>query len=138
MNIGLNRKTPNYNAYWGDFCNLSQETSWFPVHMNRDRYQIILKFLHFADNTLLPDRNDLGFKLFNVQELIKNFNANFKYFNHPTLNVSIAESVIGFKRKTLHIRQFMPNKRHARFCIKLWCLSDSANGYLCQFENTLE
>ncbi|XP_055864561.1 piggyBac transposable element-derived protein 4-like [Biomphalaria glabrata] len=28
----------------------------------------------------------------------------------------------------------MPNKRHARFGIKMWCLSDSANGYLCQFE----
>ncbi|KAK0069744.1 piggyBac transposable element-derived protein 4 [Biomphalaria pfeifferi] len=132
MNMGLNKK-PNYNAYW-DSCNLSQETPWFPVHMNRDRYQIILKFLHFPDNMLLPDRNDIGFKLFKVQELIKHFNAKFKYFYHPTQNVSIDESMIGFKGKTPHIRQFMPNKRHARFGIKMWCLSDSANGYLCQFE----
>ncbi|KAK0053275.1 piggyBac transposable element-derived protein 4 [Biomphalaria pfeifferi] len=92
---------------------------------------------------LLPDRNDIGFKLFKVQELIKHFkvqelikhfNAKFKYFYHPTQNVSIDESMIGFKGKNPHIRQFMPNKRHARFGIKMWCLSDSANGYLCQFE----
>ncbi|KAK0042849.1 piggyBac transposable element-derived protein 4 [Biomphalaria pfeifferi] len=132
MNMGLNKK-PNYNAY-RDSCYLSQETPWFPVHMNRDCYQIILKFLHFADNMLLPDRNDIGFKLFKVQELIKHFNAKFKYFYHPTQNVSIDESMIGFKGKTPHIRQFMANKRHARFGIKMWCLSDSANGYLCQFE----
>ncbi|KAK0039718.1 piggyBac transposable element-derived protein 4 [Biomphalaria pfeifferi] len=132
MNMGLNKK-PNYNAYW-DSCNLSQETPWFPVHMNRDRYQIILKFLQFADNMLLLDRNDVGFKLFKVQELITHFNAKFKYFYHPTQNVSIDESMIGFKGKTPHIRQFMPNKRHARFGIKMWCLSDSANSYLCQFQ----
>ncbi|KAK0063074.1 piggyBac transposable element-derived protein 4 [Biomphalaria pfeifferi] len=42
--------------------------------------------------------------------------------------------MIGFKGKNPHIRQFMPNKRHARCGIKMWCLSDSANGYLCQFE----
>uniref|UniRef100_A0A2C9LJX2 PiggyBac transposable element-derived protein domain-containing protein n=1 Tax=Biomphalaria glabrata TaxID=6526 RepID=A0A2C9LJX2_BIOGL len=42
--------------------------------------------------------------------------------------------MIRFKGKNPHIPQFMPNKRHARFGIKIWCLSNSANGYLCQFE----
>ena len=132
LNMGLNKK-PNYNAYW-DSCHLSQATPWFPTHINRDRYQIILKFLHFADNTRMPDRDDPGFKLYKVQKLINHFNLKFKFQYHPGQNISIDESMIGFKGKTPHIRQFMPNKRHSRFGIKMWCLSDSTNGYLSQFE----
>nr|XP_047144711.1 piggyBac transposable element-derived protein 4-like [Hydra vulgaris] len=44
------------------------------------------------------------------------------------------ESMIGYKGKTPHLRQYMPNKRHSRFGIKLWCVSDSTNGYLSKFE----
>nr|XP_047132650.1 piggyBac transposable element-derived protein 4-like [Hydra vulgaris] len=48
------------------------------------------------------------------------------HFNH--------KSMVGYKGKTPHLRQYMPNKRHSRFGIKLWCVSDITNGYLCQFE----
>ncbi|XP_059149376.1 piggyBac transposable element-derived protein 4-like [Physella acuta] len=132
LNMGLNQK-PNYNAYW-DTCHHSQETPWFPAHFNRDRFQIILKFLHFADNSQMPERDEPDYKLYKIKEIVDYFNQKCIYHYHPFQNISIDESMIGFKGRTPYLRQYMPNKRHLRFGIKLWCLSDSSNGYLCQFE----
>ena len=42
--------------------------------------------------------------------------------------------MVGYKGKTPHLRQYMPNKCHSGFEIKIWCVSDSTNGYLRQFE----
>lgn len=42
--------------------------------------------------------------------------------------------MIGYKGKTPLLRQFMPNKHHARFGIKVWCLCDAVSGYTCTFE----
>ena len=42
--------------------------------------------------------------------------------------------MVGFKGKLPHLRQFMPNKRHARFGVKVWCLCDSSTGYMYSFE----
>lgn len=42
--------------------------------------------------------------------------------------------MIGYKGKTPHLRQYMPQKHHARFGIKVWCLCDYKTGYTCTFE----
>ncbi|KAI8509504.1 hypothetical protein Bbelb_133520 [Branchiostoma belcheri] len=97
-------------------------------------FQLLLKFLHFADNTNIPQPQDPNYQLYKVQLLIEHFQHKFLQYYYPHQNISINESMVGYKRKLPNIRQFMPNKRHSRFGMKLWCLSDSTNGYLYHFK----
>ena len=52
----------------------------------------------------------------------------------PHKDISIDESMVGYRRKTPHLRQYMPNKHHARFGIKLWCVCDATSHYTKYFE----
>jgi len=132
MNMGLIRKA-TVSSYW-DSAHLSQRTPWFNEHFSRDRFQLLMKFLHFNDNAVQPPPGDPAHKLHKIQPLIDHFNAAFLDHYHPGINISIDESMVGFKGKTPHLRQYMPLKRHARFGIKLWCVCDSQNGYTSFFE----
>ncbi|GFO32048.1 PiggyBac transposable element-derived protein 4 [Plakobranchus ocellatus] len=49
-------------------------------------------------------------------------------------DISVDESMVGFRGKTPHLRQYMPLKHHARFGIKLWCVCDSNLNYTVNFE----
>ena len=61
LNMGLIRK-PSINSYW-DSTHDSQHTPWFIEHFNRDRFQLLLKFMHFANNERMPPAEDPNFKL---------------------------------------------------------------------------
>lgn len=128
INMGLIRKV-TLESYW-DSTNPSQHTPYFIDHFNRDRFLLILKFLHFANNEDYDEQN----KIFKVQVVMEHFNRLFQRHYHPHQNISIDESMIGYKGKTPHLRQYMPNKHHARFGIKLWCLCDSTSAYTYTFE----
>ena len=95
------------------------------------RYQIISKFLHFADNSLYdaedPDRD----RLYKVRPLINHFNDTFKELYSPSKRISIDEQLLLHKGK-LHFKQYIPNKR-ARFGIKFFSLCDET-GYLFSTE----
>ena len=132
FNIGLNKKA-NIKAYW-DVTNSSQATPWFPQHFSRDRVFLLLKFLHFSDSANQPEPNHPDHKLYKIKNLIEHFNRVAQDTFHPYETYSIDESMIGYKGKTPHLRQFMPNKRHARFGVKLWCLCDTLTGYTAFFE----
>ena len=56
LNMGLIQK-PNLSAYW-DSSHPSQHTPFFIEHFSRDRFQLLLKFLHFADSTAMPEIDD--------------------------------------------------------------------------------
>ena len=47
LNMGFIKKT-NYRAYWNTH-NPSQYTPWFLEHFSRERFELMLKFLHFSD-----------------------------------------------------------------------------------------
>ncbi|XP_065665588.1 piggyBac transposable element-derived protein 4-like [Hydra vulgaris] len=130
INMGLIKKA-NLKLYW-DISHPCASTPWFVTHFNRDRFQLLLKFLHFTD-IHVPNQQPLN-KIYKIQFLVEHFNNKFLYYYYPQRDISIDESMVGYKGKTPHLRQYMPNKRHSRFGIKLWCVSDSTNGYLCQFE----
>lgn len=132
MNMGLLKK-PTIKSYWNT-CNPSQSTPWFCEHFSRDRYTLLLKFLHFADNATMPAPGDPRFKLYKIQPLVDHFNKTFKRYYQPSCDISIDESMIGYKGKTPYLRQYMPQKHHARFGVKLWCLCDSVSSYTCTFE----
>ncbi|KAL8561269.1 hypothetical protein ACOMHN_047125 [Nucella lapillus] len=130
--MGLIRKT-TISSYW-DSCHPSQKTAWFLEHFSRDRFQLLMKFLHCNNNQLQPPPGDPAHKLYKIQPLIDHFTIEFMRYYHPDADISIDESMVGYKGKTPHLQQFMPIKRHARFGIKLWCVCDALNGYTSLFE----
>ena len=132
FNMGLIKKS-TIESYW-NVVHRSQDTPWFRAVMNRDRFQLLCKFIHFADNTQLPGVDEQQFKLFKLQPLINHFTKVFQRYYQPKQDISIDESMIGYRGKTPHLRQYMPNKHHSRFGIKLWCLCESDSGYTCHFE----
>ncbi|XP_064082431.1 piggyBac transposable element-derived protein 4-like [Macrobrachium nipponense] len=132
LNMGLIKK-PTLRSYW-DCTNSSQATPWFSNHYNRERFELLLKFLHFADNSKIPQPDHPAYKLYKIQPVIDHFQRTFKSHYYPERKISIDESIIGFRGKTPRLRQYMPNKHHARFGIKVWCLCEARSGYTYAFE----
>ena len=132
INMGLNKK-PVQHSYWTT-CYKSQITPWYGEHLSRDRYYVILKFLHFNNNENLPAHDHPNFKLFKVEPIITDLANKFSKFYSPHMNISIDESMVAYKGKTPHLSQYMPNKHNARFGLKLWCLCDASSGYTSVFE----
>ena len=66
-------------------------------------------------------------KLYKVRHYINILLENFKNNYIPFENLSIDESIIGYKGRLSFI-QYMPKKPH-KWGIKAWVLADSSNGY---------
>ena len=132
INMGLNKK-PLIESYF-DSTHPSQYIPWFGDHFSRDRFSLLMKFMHMNNNATQPAPDHPDYKLHKIKPLVTKLCKTFQRFYVPHQNISIDESMIGYKGKTPHLRQFMPNKRHARFGIKLWCLCDAASAYTTQFE----
>ena len=71
-------------------------------------------------------------KLQKVQAIVQHFSQQFQEYYVPEQQVSIDESLIGFEGRGPAI-QYMPNKHHHRFGIKLFCLCESSTGYTYSF-----
>ena len=131
--MGLVRK-PTVNSYW-DRANQCIDTPFFYEHFNRDRFWLLLKFMHFADNEAMPEVGTPEYnKLYKIQYVIDHLVAKFRRHYCPRKAISIDESMVAYKGRTPHLRQYMPNKHHARFGIKVWCVCDATSGYTCTFE----
>jgi len=130
-NIGLIKKS-NLKEYWNTSRH-SQETPWFGQHMCKDRFLLLLKFIHFNDNSALPPR-EANRKLYKVKPILDHFNTAFMKHYIPEKDICIDESLVGFRGKTPSLRQYLPNKRHARFGVKINCACESGSGYLVGFE----
>ena len=95
--------------------------------MPRNRFQSILMFLHFADNSQYnvnyPDRD----RLFKVRPIVDFLVSKFKMVYTPEVNVSIDEELLLWKGR-LGFKQYIPNKR-SRFGIKMFSLCE-VSGYL--------
>lgn len=98
-------------------------TPVFGSIMSRDRYLLVLRFLHFQDNTT-ADKDD---KLYKVRPLIDMMVGQFRAAYRPTKQVSIDEELVKFKGRCA-FRQYIPSKR-ARFGLKIYALCDSKGYY---------
>lgn len=132
LNTGLIRK-PTIRSYW-DRSNPSQDTPWFKEHFNRECFELLIRFLHFNDNSSVPQQDDSSYRLYKIQPIIDYFQKRFKSQYYPQRKLSINESIFGYRGKTPLLRQHMPNKHHVRFGIKVWCLCEAQTGYTVIFE----
>ena len=99
----------------------------FSQVMNRNRFNLILKFLHFNNNEDSTFDQDDGNRdrLHKVRPLINIFRDRTKSVYSPGKNLSVDESLVLFKGR-LQFKQYIKTK-HARFRIRLYemCTSDS-------------
>ena len=130
LNMGLVNK-PTIQSYWA--TENSTLTPFFISTMSRTRYQQILRYLHFVDNSTLTPRGQDGYnKLGKIQPLLNLILPKFQETYCPSRNLSVDETVVKFKGK-LSWKQFIKDKP-ARFGLKLFTLADADNGYVLSYK----
>ena len=101
--------------------------------ISRSRFREISRYLHFADNSQLPQRGQPGYdKLGKVRPVLEALQSRFLQCYNPHCEQSIDEAMIKFQGRST-LKQFMPAKPTKRG-IKVWCRGDGHNGYLCEFQ----
>lgn len=111
--------------YWSTDPLLS--TPQFSDLMSRDRYLLLLRLLHFCDNTNQPQ----GDKLYKLKPVIETLRSKFSEVFSPFKNLCIDESLMLFKGR-LSFAQYIPLKRR-RFGIKLFVICDCKTGFINDF-----
>ena len=115
--------------YWSKhplFC-----TPIFSAIMSRNRFQLLLKFLHFSDNSQMPEPNDPSpDKLFKLRPLLDHLFEKFQEVYVPTCNISITDESLLLWKGRLSFKQYIPLKR-AKFGVKSFMLCEDS-GYTFQ------
>ena len=87
-----------------------------------------MRFRHLNDSATQPPRGDHNYdRLYKVRPFLDRVVANFKGAYIPGQNLSVDESIIGFKGRLSWI-QYLP-KKPTKWGVKAWVLADSSNGY---------
>ena len=128
--MGINQ-LPSIKDYWRK----DKYFHYSPIadRITRDRFQQILRFLHFVDNSTLPSRSDPDYdRLCKVSPCINIVQEACRKNYMPHKFQSITEAMIAFKGRS-SMKQYMPMKPIKRG-FKVWMRADSTNGYVSQFE----
>jgi len=102
-------------------------TPIFGQIMSRNRYQILLRYLHFTNN----DQKVAGDRLYKIQMVLTEVKKNFRDAMVPFQNLVIDESLLLWKGR-LSFKQFIRTKRHS-FGIKLFILCDVETDFILDF-----
>ena len=117
---GVTRK-PRLELYWDTREVLA--TPFFNQTMARDRFQLILRFIHFSDNGagLEADR------LYKVRPVLDYLLHKFRTLYTPGKNIAIDEGVMHWRGR-LAFRTYNPQKP-TKYGLKSFLLADSSTGY---------
>ena len=118
---------PRYRMYW------ETETRYEQVAgiMSRNRFELIKKFLHFADNNNAPDPRDPNRdKLYKIRELFEQLRQNCLKVKPEEKN-SIDEQIVPFKGKS-SLRRYLP-KKPKKWGFKIFS-RNSVRGFCHDFE----
>lgn len=107
-------QVPEIRLYWSK--NKMYTNLRIQEQMTRDRFLIILKYLHFTDNTTNTSENRLYKFLKIMNEIVNNFKTVLK----PGKEIVIDETMIPWRGR-LRFRQYVPGKRH-KYGIKMYKL----------------
>jgi len=107
---------PSIRMYWS--LDTIYSTPIFSQVMKRDRFELIMKFLHFNDNSTYDATDENRDRLHKVRPLIDGLRERCRKVYYPGKNLSVDESLVLFKGR-VHFKQFIRTKR-ARFGIKLF------------------
>ncbi|XP_053319679.1 piggyBac transposable element-derived protein 4-like [Spea bombifrons] len=129
MLMGIIKK-PSIRSYWSTSPILS--TPIYTQSIGRRRYEMILHFMHFSDNSLCPPKEHPQFdRLYKIRPLITHLAAKFAEAYRPGRDICVDESLMKYKGR-LGFKQYIPSKR-SRYGIKLYKLCESETGYTQAF-----
>ncbi|XP_053989515.1 piggyBac transposable element-derived protein 4-like [Hylaeus volcanicus] len=118
-------KLPSLRLYWSQDPSIFSQT--FPrTIMSRDRFELLMRMLHFADNEAVDASNRLS----KIQFIIDKLNKNFEKYHDPPEVLCINESLIPFRGRII-FRQYLKQKRH-KYGIKIFKLC-CGHGYTYYF-----
>uniref|UniRef100_A0A8C5QF35 PiggyBac transposable element-derived protein domain-containing protein n=1 Tax=Leptobrachium leishanense TaxID=445787 RepID=A0A8C5QF35_9ANUR len=138
MLMGIIEK-PSIRSYWS--CSPICSTPIYPQSMSRRRYENILRFMHFSDNSLCPPREHPQFdRLYKIRRLITHFAASFAEAYTPGRNICMDESLMKYKgrlgfthtRRNLHAvdpHQFSNLLHHLPHTSSFTCPDAATNHY---------
>lgn len=95
--------------------------------MPRNRFQILLRMLHFCNNKGADQTN----RLYKVQGVIDLLDYKYQSALNPEKDISIDETMIPFRGRVI-FRRYLPNKAH-KYGIKLFKLCIE-KGYTWKFQ----
>ena len=82
--------------------------------MTRDRFLVILRYLHFSDNSKMPARGQPGFdKLYKVRPLLDALKTRFKQQYSPHYIQAVDEAMIAYKGRNLS-KAIYTNETHQK------------------------
>jgi hypothetical protein len=102
-------------------------TPMFADIMSRDRFLLLLRFLHFNDNEYQPSDD----KLYKIKPVIIYLRERFSKIFVPYQNLCIDEGLMLYKGR-LSFKQYLPSKR-SRFGIKMYIICDVCTGIILDF-----
>ena len=117
---------PSIEDYWVKSWPFSNST--FSSVLKRDRFTLLLKFLHLNDNSQYIPKGQPGHDpLYKIRPFMDNLIRNFQHSYIPGRELSLDESMIGFKGR-LGFVQYMP-KKPTKWGLKAFVLADGVTGY---------
>ena len=117
---------PRIEDYWSTSWPFS--TKAFSSIMSRNKFQLLLQFLHLNDAKGYIKRGEQGYDpLYKIRPLMECLIKSFKSMYRLGKQIAIDESMIGFKGRLWFI-QYMP-KKPTKWGMKAYVLADSVSGY---------
>ncbi|KAK2183987.1 hypothetical protein NP493_288g03005 [Ridgeia piscesae] len=120
-------RLPSRNDYWR-VSNWLLKTNFGTV-MARDRFNLIWRYLHLANNDAPGAEGD---KLIKIRWFVDFLNDQFQAVYVPYGKYTVDESMVKFKGR-LEFRQYLPAKP-TKWGVKVWVLAESDTGYLSKFQ----
>ncbi|XP_054726603.1 piggyBac transposable element-derived protein 4-like [Anastrepha obliqua] len=111
-------KYPAITDYWKPSTLF--KNAFVPQVMARNRFQILLKFIHFADNA---QSSETVSKTYKIDKIVQELILAFKQNRPASQKLVIDESMIPFRGR-LGFRQYLPGKAH-KYGIKVFKLADT-------------
>ena len=117
---------PRLEDYW--LRSWPFATSTFSSLMSRDRFSLMLRFLHLNDsNGYVPKGQDGYDALYKLRPFLTKLLERFEAMFTPKKEMSLDEQMIKFKGR-LSFKQYMP-KKPTKWGMKAFVLADSKTGY---------
>jgi hypothetical protein len=113
--------------YWSK--NKSIETPIYHETMSRDRFMLISRFLHFANDKAIGDDSD---KLKKIRPMITHFSDKFSGSCYPAQIIVIDESLMNFRGRLSNVQ--CNRSKRSRFVIKIYKICESISGYCFYFK----
>ncbi|GFU16325.1 piggyBac transposable element-derived protein 4 [Trichonephila clavipes] len=122
-------KKPEQEHYWSKRQTLSTPT--FAKVIGRNRFLLLMKFLHFTNNEEFYKDRHPWLKFNKIYELMEHLQRKFRKVYIPGKNLSLDESLIKFKVR-LKRKMYIAKKR-ARFGLKFFVFCEAESGYISDF-----